>query len=149
MREGNHCACPTNGCSACDYILPLCLAWLWGEIYDLARLPNERINRFAFDIVCCILEHPHVHHCAVSSSETDNISLSFVEARHSRAKRAFVANEHTWRFFWVWYKQPFLLPGYYQPLSAGTSWTLADAALQEMMQKNKKKKQLSIVFLFE
>lgn len=133
ISETHHCACPINGCSVCDYRLSLCLAWLWGEIYDPAWLANEQINRFVFDIVRCILGHP-VHHCAASRSETDNFSLSFVEARHSRAQRAFVVNEHTRRFCWVWYKQPFLLPGCYQPLSAGTSWTLADAALQEKMQ---------------
>lgn len=34
--------------------LPLRLVWLWGEIYGPVKLLNEQINRFVFDIVCCI-----------------------------------------------------------------------------------------------
>lgn len=39
--------------------LPLWLVWLWGEIYGLVKLLNEKINRFVFDIVCCIQKYLH------------------------------------------------------------------------------------------
>lgn len=44
---------------------PFAFAWLWGEIYDPARLLNEQIDRFVFDKVRCILERPRAPLCCV------------------------------------------------------------------------------------
>lgn len=55
-------------------------AWYDSEVrfMTLVRLVNEQINRFVFDIVRSVLEHP-VRHCSACRSETDDFSLSFGE----------------------------------------------------------------------
>lgn len=117
FSEWHHCEYPINGCWVCDYRLPLCSVWLWGEIYDPARLLNEQIDRFVFDIVRCILEHPTAPLFRVQHWDRQ----FFIVARRGATLAgetslcgffSFLffftqANEHTWRFCWDWYEQPF------------------------------------------
>lgn len=81
--------------------LPLWLVWLWGEIYGLVKLLNEQINRFVFDIVCCIQKHLHapLFYVHFWDRQFFIVILRDVTFAAHPEQKVFVAFAHAWKNF--------------------------------------------------